>query len=187
MKMFIFFPKLLTQKSLPFVKMAILIETSSLLSFAKIYTGSQLLVVSINPIQMTAVHHSSARGLPNYLMLLPNYCLMPEKNSFLSQQDIQCLSSPPFTSFITVQISLCLFLSICGLLRVAQRFCLTIEHHQYYPNCFRFLFQNWRKYHNKSIFFFLVIFLYHFSPFFLFTSQAEVDSNDLHLLCYMKA
>lgn len=40
-------------------------------------TRTQLLVVSINPIQVTAVHHSLARDLPNYLMLLPNYCLIP--------------------------------------------------------------------------------------------------------------
>lgn len=37
------------------------------------------MLVSVNPIQVTAVHHSSARGLPNYLMLLPNYRLMPGK------------------------------------------------------------------------------------------------------------
>lgn len=111
-KMFLFFPKILTLKCLPFAIMAILIETSSLLSLAKMYTHTLALVVSINPIQVTAVHHSSARGPPNYLMLLPNYCLILGKNSFLSQQDIRSLCVFPSVYLIHYSTNLSLSLSV---------------------------------------------------------------------------
>lgn len=90
-----------------------------LLSHFKKQPHNKLLVVNVNPIQVTAEHHSSARGLPNCLMLLLNYCLIPEKNSFSSQQDI-CLVSVchlPHSLQYKSQVPFCQYVTCSMLLR----------------------------------------------------------------------